>query len=225
MRHLLALGLLLFAALLRGDDSLLHARQAQALVGGTAWSRVIRIENVAPVSPYPHEVHALVFELDAILWFYTDRDGTQSLSLYRDRVAADEAELGPLLRAIDPGFARWAVVPDGTVRPPPAARVPNGCFLECLALLRQHRRSGAPAGRPYLLAYYVSTPGGRRGHCVLVFRLADRLRVIDPESPRRIVSIHCARPENAQAVADRLRDDIAAARWLPLETVAPAESS
>src|SRR5256885_1866204 len=89
------------------DSSLAAAQRAQAELGPEVWSEVIRVENPARGSAYPRTFHALVFELADILWFYTAIDGTQSLSLRRGQAAADKANLTPLLRAIERGFARW----------------------------------------------------------------------------------------------------------------------
>ena len=45
-------------------------------------------------------LHALVFELAGMLWFYTAEDGTQSFSLRIDRLDAEKADFGPMLRDI-----------------------------------------------------------------------------------------------------------------------------
>ena len=82
---------------------------------GLTWSRVVRIENSAPAGflhrgAYPRVVYATVFEVSGILWFYTDTDGTQSLSLTTNTAARDEASPGALFLAIDRGFTRWSWV-------------------------------------------------------------------------------------------------------------------
>ena len=84
--------------LLAGERAdLTNARSAQAILGADVWSQVIRIENTGSTKKYPRTVHALVFEVAGILWFYQDGEGTQSFSLHRGRL---EAETG--LRA-----GRW----------------------------------------------------------------------------------------------------------------------
>src|SRR5579859_5630219 len=145
------------AACLRADDSLGHARRAQELLGPSVWSRVVRIENASPAGAYAPTVYALVFELTDALWFYTDADGTQSLSTRYGRVREDEADLGRLLLGIDPGFTRWAYLSPGPAEPG-AGRPPNACFIEALALLRRRLESGLPTGEPRLLSYYLRTP-------------------------------------------------------------------
>jgi hypothetical protein len=172
--------LLLAIAPLRGDDSLADARRAQAMLGPDVWSRVIRVENDTRSGRYPPVLHALVFELADLLWFYTDVDGTQSLSTYRGRLEADKADLGPLLREIDRGFRHWREVP-GTIVAPGTGRLPNGCFVESVVALREQLARGAEAQRPQLLAFYADTPWGTRGHTVLTFENGGGLTVIDPE--------------------------------------------
>ena len=116
--HVWLLSLLFFAAVaLRADGSLADARYAQVLLGPGIWSCVIRIENDSRFSAYPRVAHALVFELDGVLWFYTDTDGTQSFSLYKHRLAEEKADFGPLLREIDRGFTSWKVVPSDAPAP------------------------------------------------------------------------------------------------------------
>ena len=176
------LALLVFAGAVFGaDDSLADAHRAQALLGPDLWSRVIRIENDARNSRYSRVVHALVFELDGVLWFYTDADGTQSFSRLRGRLDEDKAGFGPLLRDIEPGFARWSEIP--AQLPPVAAtgKLRNGCFVESVAALRERLARGGSAVHPQLLAYYVNTSGGTLGHTVLVSETGDRIEVFDPE--------------------------------------------
>ena len=83
----------------------------------------------------PRVLHALVFEFSGILWFYTDTDGTQSLSLRKGRLDEDKADLGPLLRDIEPGFTRWRALPEESKRADvtTAEELPNGCFIESVA--------------------------------------------------------------------------------------------
>ncbi len=146
MRTLALLALLLaargaaFAGVLGAPEGLRDARAARAMLGNGIWARVVRIDNTGPRpawrrSLYPRIVYALVFELSGILWFYTDRDGTQSLSLTLGTADRDKAAPGPLFRAIDPGFASWSWVGDAAAGP--AAEPPNACFVESVAALLQ----------------------------------------------------------------------------------------
>ena len=112
--------LFLIAAGLRASDSLGEARHAQSLLGPGVWSQVIEVENRTSGGRYPAQVYALVFEFEHILWFYTDADGTQSLSQYVGRTAQDKADLGPLLKGVDPGFVGWKAVPEGPAGAPAA---------------------------------------------------------------------------------------------------------
>src|SRR5688572_2544577 len=99
MPSLVRILIFLFAVVaLRATDTLAQARHAQALLGPRVWSQVIRVENKTAGATYPRDLHALVFELEGVLWFYTAIDGTQSLSVYRGRLAQDKADLGPLLQ-------------------------------------------------------------------------------------------------------------------------------
>jgi hypothetical protein len=219
------LSFVLSAAVLRADESLVHARQAQALLGAAHWSRVIQIENVRPTPRYGKSVGALVFELENMLWMYVDSEGTQSLSQYPGRLAQDEADFGPLLRAIEPGFTRWTNPPPPAESAPAAKSLPNGCFIECVVLLRRRLASGEEAREPRLLAYYTRVKDGVHGHTVLEFRTREGLRVIDPEWPQRIIRVGTTPIRDAQDVATFLRDDVVSARWLPLDDAARSESS
>ena len=204
------------AAFARGADvSLASARRAQALLGPGVWSQVIRVENEARASRYPHELHALVFELAGILWFYTDADGTQSLSLQRGRLAEDKADFAPLLRSIEPGFRRWSVAPEGEATP---GGLPNGCFIESVAALRLRLARGEPATEARLLSYYFETPAGRRGHTVLSYRTDRGREVIDPERSARPRLFSAEEADDALHLAQALEfQTVAKARWVPVE--------
>jgi hypothetical protein len=207
------------AALVPGMNagkSLAFVRRAHGLFAGYTWSEVIRIDNTSAASRYPVVVDALIFQLDSALWFYTPTDGTQSLSHFRNRVAADKLELGPLLAAIDPGFTRWEVL-RGNGEPPAAdSRIPNGCFIESMALLFQRLARGAQVRNPKLLSYYVALAGGIRGHTVLQFTTGSGLHVVDPDRPARAIRIVHARDDDPNRVVGRIRGDAAKARYLPL---------
>jgi hypothetical protein len=177
---------------------------------------VVRIDNTSAASRYPVVVNALIFQLDSALWFYTPADGTQSLSHFRNRVAADKLELGPLLAAIDPGFTRWEVLPDSDEPPSAGSRIPNGCFIESMAMLFQRLARGVQVLNPKLLSYYVAQPGGIRGHTVLQFTAGGSLQVVDPDRPARVIRIPHARDDDPNSVVGRIRGDVAKARHLPL---------
>ena len=224
MRYQQLLPLLVLATGLRSEDDLGHVYHAQHLLGAGMWSRVIQIENTRPASPYPRTVHALVFELDAILWIYLPTDGTQHLSQYRGRLEADKADLGPLLLAIDRGFTHWADAPE----PPdelPGGRPPNGCFVESIALLRRELEQGIPAHDAALLSYYVLLATGLRGHTVLLVQTTKGIRVIDPQCPMCVVVIRPRRNESPESVANRLRADVVQAVAVPLTELMPVKTS
>lgn len=181
-----ALFVLLVTACPATDGSLGHARRAQALLGPEVWSQIIRVENSAPTRKYPRTLHALVFELAGVLWFYTDADGTQSFSLHRNRLAQEKADFAPLLRDLDRGFERWVTVGPGgeeSDATAAAAELPNGCFIESYAALRRLVARGVPVSEPRLLSYYARTPRRQTGHTVLVYSVNGRLAVVDPLRP------------------------------------------
>lgn len=210
------LGVAALASGLNADKSLAFVRRAHSLLAGYTWSEVVSIDNTSAASRYPVVVNALIFQLDSALWFYTPTDGTQSLSHFRNRVAADKRELGPLLAAIDPGFTRWEVRPDSDEPHAGNSRIPNGCFIESMALLFQRLARGAQVQNPKLLSYYVALPGGIRGHTVLQFTAGGSLQVVDPDRPKRITRIGHAREDDPNSVVGRIRGDVAKARYLPL---------
>lgn len=197
------------------DASLRYARCAAEKLGPGIWKRVISVENAEAGGRYPRAFAAVVFETGGILWFYTPTDGTQSLSLARGRLRADEADLAPLLRAIDPELGRWRfeALGAGTA---PGAEPPNACFIESIELLREEIAAGTDADRTRLLSYYVRLPGGIRGHTVLFIEDCGGAVVIDPIHRRRRVHVHGNHRLDAKGVADCLRRDIASARWVPL---------
>lgn len=218
---------LLAAALARADSTLVHAQQAQARLGAEFWSTLIEIENSNPRSRYPARLHALVFELADVLWFYTSVDGTQSFSLHRGRLAEEKADFAPLLREIEPGFTTWRSVAAEKSPTPPVERatLPNGCFIESVAEWRAHVATGAMVRAPQLLSYYADTPAGRRGHTVLTFQTDRGVTVIDAtvkRTQRFSLKLSADPLKLARAV---LRAPVAKARWVPLASpVATAAS-
>lgn len=211
-----ALGLLLAVSLSAGSRE--TAFQARAMLGPDIWSRVLRIENARAGrhSRYPAEFHALVVAFQGILWFYTEFDGTQNLSLYAGRLEQDRADLGPLLRAIEPGLKRFEDVtdhrPDSILA---ASRPPRACFLASIAHWQQLQRESSPPSRARLLAYYL--PAGRQGHMVLEYWREGRRYVFDPE-----------RPADERELPVRLTEDpltVARALFSPWDREVPARVS
>lgn len=213
--HLLSVAA--FATGLGSDSSLELVQRAQFLIQSHTWSEVVRIENTGASNRYPRTVNALVFQLDSVLWFYTPTNGTESLSLFRGRAESDKHNLGPLLAAIDGGFTAWEVMPREGEPPTGRTRLPNGCFIESMAILFDRLAHGARIENPKLLSYYVALPSGIRGHTVLQFTTAGRVQVIDPDWPSSPKRIRYADEGDATSVALRIRGDIAKARHLPLD--------
>ena len=213
-------------------DELRDALAARAMLGDGVWARVARIDNVGrrPAwrrSAYPRTVYALVFELSGILWFYTDADGTQSLSLTLGTLERDKAAPGPLFLAIDPGFSSWSWVPDGAALAGAASAwvPPNACFVESVAELLQRVALGGEADSPRLLSYYVDTPFGRLGHTVLVYGTRGGLAAVDPDAPGRPVMIPASLGGEPRAISAYLRGKpVSAARALPVSFPGKAPS-
>ncbi|HEY1110680.1 MAG TPA: hypothetical protein VGE76_18660, partial [Opitutaceae bacterium] len=179
------------------DSSLSHVRHAQMLLGPATWSRVIHIANSTRDGRYPRELHALVFEVAGLLWFYTPGEGTQSFSLHQGNLPAEKADFAPLLRDIDPGFLRWREVRGSGVTLARGARLPNGCFIESLVALRERLLAGEPMESPRLLSYYRKTSSGLLGHTVLAYRRGDRIAVYDHaqfDQRERLFSAQLAAP-------------------------------
>ena len=167
---------LLAAASLRADlpDA---ARQAQAMIGHDRWSRVLRIESVRPGSARPVVVHALVFELEDRLWYYAAGSGTESLSLYRGRLAQDKADLGPLLHEVVPSMVRFDVLEPAPAAPAaglPRGGLPNGCFIESVAYWQRLVDTGQGPDEARLVSYYGPPAGNVPGHTVLYFARGEQ---------------------------------------------------
>jgi hypothetical protein len=185
-------------------SSLENARRAQALLGADVWSQVISVENTGSTARYPRTVHALVFELIGILWFYTDVDGTQSFSMHRGRLAQDKADFAPLLHDINPGFKTWTVVPgDAAAGVGDHGPLRNGCFVESVANLRQSLLVGDDVRSPQLLSYYTGGRG-RSGHTVLTYKTAKGVTVVDPVDPKRPLVFAEGLAGDAQALGTAL---------------------
>jgi hypothetical protein len=226
MRSFLAVAFLFGSPLgSTASDGLSSAVAARALLGPTVWSRIARIDNTESPrefrrSPYPREVYALVFELSGILWFYSDSNGTQSLSLRSGSLKADKSDPGPLFLAVDRGFTRWSWA-NGERGAQGAAPVvpPNACFIESIAALFHRVANGLEANAPELLSFYVSTPSGWRGHTVLVFRDGEGMAAFDPEFPGRPIRLPSILGGDPRAWSSYLRGGpVGSARTLAIES-------
>jgi hypothetical protein len=213
----LVLLLILLGAVLRGQTSLENAVRAQTLLGPEVWSRVITVRNETRISAYPKIVHAVVFELVGVLWFYTDSDGTQSFSRYRGQVESDKDDFGALLRDIEPGFVRWSYATAVAKAPGNGKPLLNGCFIESVVAWRERLQRGLVTGEPRLLAYYTMTRHGRKGHTVLAYVSGDLLEIFDPARPEKPFVFARSAGENALALARAFDGgDLEKARFLPL---------
>lgn len=185
------------------------AWEARRLLGPGVWARVLRIENVNPHSVYPEIVYATVFEYGGILWFYTGQDGTQSFSLHRGQIAFEKASFARLLQAIDPGFVRYSFMPERAWElVKSSSRLPEGCFVECVAALHDSLDRGVPVRRAALMTYYLRYEGQIFGHTVLTYETDDGAYLVDwarGKAPRQLQS----NPEDALAVAREAQRD----RW------------
>ncbi len=218
--------LLLFAPLLRADHSLDQARKAQTLLGSDIWSEIVRVDNDARRSRYPRRLHALVFELAGILWFYTPADGTQSFSLHVGRLAEEKADFGPLLRDIEPGFKRWSIVPRKEW-PEVKARLKlkNGCFIESIAELRERLARGDRLERPRLLSYYAQSAGGAQGHTVLTYGIGDHVHVFNPGAPdARLVFAKAFGPEPLALARAMAGPEVVRARYVTIDLEMPEQT-
>jgi hypothetical protein len=160
-----------------------------------------------------------VFELSGILWFYSDVDGTQSLSVTLGTAEADKLNPGPLFKAICAGFASWEWA-DGPGQTPGAsgAQPPNNCFIECLAILRQRTALGADLHNSRLLFYYVGATPGRAGHTVLLFDCDRGLTAVDPDQPDRDIRIPAFVCADLRSIARYLRKgEVESARTLSIK--------
>ncbi|WP_415908973.1 hypothetical protein [Oleiharenicola sp. Vm1] len=179
------LALALLAAALAGAGARADSRESafwgRELLGPDTWSRVVLVENATPTVRYPAKFYALVFEFEGLLWFYTESDGTQSLSQQLGQVRADKQHYLALARSLHDGFTR--VIDGASDQPPLTAlldnKLPRGCFLYCLLNWRRLETLGTPA-RGQLLTYYVNTPDGARGHTILLYRYGKKHYLYDP---------------------------------------------
>jgi hypothetical protein len=154
---------------------------------------VLRLDDRWSNPRHPPQFHVLVFALEGRLWMYDSNEGTQSLSLYADRLEHDKADLAPLLRTVLPGLVGFQDVTDEPVAPgPPPSRprwgrdadLPFGCFIACVVHWRDLQAGAAPPDEAGVLAYYFDTGAGPHGHAVLVYRQHGRRYAYDPADGR-----------------------------------------
>jgi hypothetical protein len=170
------------------------------------------------LSRYPQSLHAVVFELGGILWFYCDVDGTQSFSLHRDRLADEKNDFGPLLRAIDPGFEHWSVVADAPSAPAAGSELPNGCFIESVAALHRRLANGVAVIHPQLLSYYFTDRGRQCGHTVLTYVTPRGVELVDPTSDTPSQCFGKALARNPLVLAQTYETlPVNRARFVPIE--------
>jgi len=201
-----------------------HVRRAQAKLGIEVWSQVVEIENKVASSVYPRTTYALVFEFNLALWIYTPHDGTQSLSLYKNRLAQDKSDLQPLLREIHRGFTRFKVLADGAeLSWDDTETLPNGCFIESLASARALAATGERLLRAAILLYYAKGPV-RQGHAVFAYETSRGVYIDDigRENPKKLSGKWSDQALNlARRYLPSLREKLVAARFVPVSVDAP----
>lgn len=213
---------LLLAIPLRAG-SLESAFRARELIGPGVPTRLVRIENhAAGPSRYPAEFHGLVISVADIVWLYTEFDGTQNLSFRRGRVAEDQANLGALLQAVEPGLQAFRDETDAAPAQPLPSAPPNGCFVACLARWRELLQSANPPRAARLIACFP--PNRPSGHMLLEFRRGRHRYVFDPDVPNHLRRLSRDVGDAPLAVASAALSDrwgVAPIRATPVELPAP----
>lgn len=194
------------------------AWQAQRLLGPEVWSRVLRIENSNPASPFPPIVYATVFEMGGILWFYTGMDGTRSFSRHIGRLEAEKTEFAQLLRHVDPGFTAYATLPEAMVTfAKRTGALPMGCVIDSWLALRDLVERGVPVLRARLLTVYLQQGGGLAGHTVLAYETVLGVHMIDravSPAPRQVDGdLHDERGIARQLLPPHLHHRLVRAQW------------
>lgn len=204
LRILLFCCVLVGSALGHTSSALENVQRARTLLGPDVWSRIVRVENVARSTTYPRTVYALIFETSGILWFYTDVNGTQSLSLHRHNLAAEKANLMPLLQKIEPGFVRFEIVASGAARLKESASIPNGCMIESLAAARKLIDEGVEVKRATLLSFYFNVNRTIHGHTLLGYESDEGAFLLDPADPARRIYVGDHLPDEPMVLASKL---------------------
>lgn len=205
----------------RANPSLDHARQAAVMLGGETWSQVVKIKNERWSNGYPRTVFGLVFEFGGVLWFYSDLNGTRSLSRHLGETERDKADCLALVQNIDVGFTAAELVTEEsawpTERPEQPGVLPFGCFIESVVALRERNTRGETLTAARLMSFYGETAEGPFGHTVLTYETPAGAFVFDAQrwaAPRRIGD---RLPEDPQPIAKFVRPDatLSRARWVP----------
>ncbi|MFO1447094.1 MAG: hypothetical protein U1F61_02860 [Opitutaceae bacterium] len=213
-------------ALSSAQSTLDHVRRAQDLLGSTTWSRAVVISNSKPGPIYPARVHALVFELNHMLWIYLPYEGTQSLSTHAGAVEADQGRLPELLQALHSGFTSVADAPAPTVGETPMSGSPrNGCFIESLAAAHLRLARGEPLLKAGILLFYAQRGASISGHAVLAYATPAGVFVDDPQR-NLFTEIKGVWNDDAMVLAKshqpRLKSSLLKARLVPVSTVSSA---
>lgn len=203
-----SLSLIIFLTLFANgyaESGFRSALYAQSLLGPETWSRVIHIKNTNARSMYPRELYALIFEFADILWFYTERDGTQSFSLYQNRLAQEKADFGPGLLEIDSGFTAYSIVENEKGHPSAPRKLPNGCFIESLVEGMSRLRDDPLVHKLRLVLFY--SQGKRGGHCILAYQTPDGVFAVDPADYRGAQRFGDHWPQNPIQIAQLVGTD------------------
>ncbi len=190
------------------------ARQVHALLAPDRWAQVIRISNDEPTRTMPAVTWATVFELRDRLWIYLPREGTSSLSVYRDRMAADKLDLSLVLAHRHRGWQGYEVVRadarsgEWDTVMPEAADIPNGCFVRSLAWFQ----GLASVVDAHLLMIYGGSGPTRWGHTVLCYATPAGWYYWDPDAPAEARIIPGGNPGNDLARARRVSPGVQRSR-------------
>ena len=201
---LLAAGLGLLLAVPAFAGSRESACRARELIGPGVWSRVVHLE-IEPVegSRYPAKFDGLVVEFADVLWFYTEYDGTQNLSLQRGHTAADKANLGELLRTAYPALREYTIEPESAESIGEMVIPPNGCFLGCLVRWRELQQAHSPPKHARLIACFPPSEK-TSGHMLLEYRSGLTRYIFDPARPEKLIRLPWFSTDEPLAVAERV---------------------
>ncbi len=216
------------------------ACQAAAMLQAAGWAQVFEITNDRPDRHYPARFYATIFAFNDILWFYTPSEGTESLSIYEGQTEADRAELGPLLRQINPGFVAFRAVSHADLgrnadvlgsagaEQTHWAPLANGCFVESVHELLRLQAAGIMLTEARVLLFYVRQGLGLKGHAVLVYATAGGHFGWDPAKPNHDRELPRFGADTAALrvarafLPDQLLPRLQRARFLPVKRLATA---
>jgi hypothetical protein len=184
---------LLGACTATAQSSLGDALATVRLLSGLIESRLVRFEAADPDATAPLKVYSVVLTFDGVWWLYTPGIGTRSLGPAPHEHDLATADITARLRRLVPALGRIDVfahlAPPTT--PVTTRTLYNGCFASCLLHLIDLFVRGEPvaeAGVIFLSGETATTPRlaadlGGVGHSLLVYRIADRWRLLDPARP------------------------------------------